>query len=116
VNERTRRWLRLDGLNRSWRTILQGLGATVMFAAGDAAIQVVRAALQDALSGQTVDWQGVRTRALIVAVGAALTAINSYIHRTRLDPSAVPSAIPPAPPAGVAGGVPSGTFDTRPTP
>jgi hypothetical protein len=83
--------------------VLQGIAATVMFAAGDAAIQVVRAAVEDALSGQTVDWQGVRTRALIVAVGAALTAINSYIHRTRLDPSAMPSALPPAPPAPPAG-------------
>jgi hypothetical protein len=93
------RWLKLDALNRAWRTVLQGLAVTVLGAAGDAAIQAVHAGLQQAAGGQSVDWTQVRTTALYAAGTAALMAIAAYIHRAKLDPSPIPSAQPPAPPA-----------------
>lgn len=93
-----RRWLRLDALNRAWRTLLQGIGAVVLFAAGDAAVQVVQRALVDAMAGQPLDWQQVKTRAAYAAATAATMAVLAYWHRRRLDPSRIPSSPPPAPP------------------
>ena len=95
-----RRWLRLDALNRAWRTVLQGLVAVVLFPALDAGVQVVRAAVEGTLSGRTVDWGDVRTRALMAAGTAALMAITAYVHRAKVDASAIPSALPPELPAG----------------
>lgn len=100
MNETRRRWLRLDALNRAWRTVLQGLVVVVLFPALDAGIQVARAAVEGKLSGQTVDWTDVRTRALSAAAVAALMAITAYVHRAKVDPSSIPSAQPPAPPVG----------------
>ncbi|HZN72449.1 MAG TPA: hypothetical protein VFC00_12330 [Micromonosporaceae bacterium] len=94
-----RRWLRLDALNRAWRTVLQGIAVAVLAAAGDAAIQVVQRALVDAAVGQPMDWTQVRTTAAYAAGTAALMAIAAYLHRKKLDPSPIPSAQPPAPPA-----------------
>lgn len=93
-----RRWLRLDALNRVWRTVLQGLVVTVLSAAGDAAIQVGRAALEDAAGGRAVDWRQVAITAAYAAGTAALMAVTAYVHRTRVDPSPIPSAQPPVPP------------------
>lgn len=103
MNETRRRWLRLDALNRAWRTVLQGLVVAVLFPALDAGVQVVRAAAQGALDGQSVDWGDVRTRALMAAATGALMAIAAYVHRAKVDPSSIPSALPPAPPAPPAG-------------
>ncbi len=108
---RWRRWLRLDALNRAWRTVLQGIVVTILGAAGDAAIQAVRAAFVDAAAGRSVDWTEVRTTAVYAAGTAALMALAAYVHRAKVDPSAIPSALPPAPPAGT----PPGAVDTRPT-
>lgn len=102
MTESRRRWLRLDALNRAWRTVLQGLAVTILFPALDAGVQVARAAVQGHLSGQAVDWGDVRTRALMAGATAALMAITAYVHRAKVDPSPVPSALPPQLPAGVA--------------
>lgn len=115
MNEQRRRWLRLDALNRAWRTVLQGLVVAVLFPALDAGVQVARAAAQGALDGQAVDWRDVRTRALMAGATAALMAIAAYVHRAKVDPSPVPSAQPPQPPPqAVTGGWSVNQPETRP--
>lgn len=90
-------WLRVDALNRAWRTVLQGLVVTVAAAAGDAAVQVVQQAVAEAASGHGFDWRQVAATAAYAAGTAALMAIAAYVHRYKVDPSGVPSAVPPAP-------------------
>lgn len=92
-----RRWLRLDAINRAWRTVLQGLAVTAAAAAGDAVVQVVQQAVADAAAGGGFDWREVATTAAYAAGTAALMAVTAYLHRYRVDPSGVPSAVPPAP-------------------
>jgi hypothetical protein len=92
-----RRWLRVDALNRAWRTVLQGLVVAVAAAAGDAAVQVIQRAVADAAAGGSFDWQQVAATAAYAAGTAALMAVVAYLHRYRVDPSGVPSAVPPAP-------------------
>lgn len=91
------RWLRVDALNRAWRTVLQGLVVTAAAAAGDAAVQVVQNAVAEAAAGRGFDWREVAATAAYAAGTAALMAIAAYIHRYKVDPSGVPSALPPAP-------------------
>lgn len=90
----SRWWLRLDGLNRAWRTVLQGAVAAGLTAGGDVLLQVI---MDDALNGRPVDWGQTGTRAAWTAGAAVLMAILAYLHRTRVDPTSVPSAQPPAP-------------------
>ena len=89
------RWLKADGRNRAWRTVLQGVAAVVLIPAADAALQV----LIDALThGGPFDWGRTATLAGISALTAATMALAAYLHRTVVDPSPVPSAEPPRPP------------------
>lgn len=93
------KWLKRDALNRSWRTILQTVGAVVVIPAGDAALQVVKLALIDAAAGKQFDWASVATSAKWSAGVGVVISVLAYVHRLKLDPSPVPSAEPPAPPA-----------------
>lgn len=96
-----RRWLKLDALNRAWRTVIQGVVVTVIGAAGDAVLQVVQRALVDGARTHRMDWTEVRTTAVYAAGTAAAMALAAYIHRAKLDPSAIPSAPPPSLPERV---------------
>lgn len=91
-------WLKADARNRAWRTILQGIAATVGFAALDAVVQVYQGAATDALHGKAMDWTHVAGTAKYAAVTAALMAVAAYLHRRKLDPSRIPSAVPPEQP------------------
>lgn len=95
-NPKLRRWLRVDALNRAWRTVLQGIVTAALGAAADAVLQ----ALRD--SGHPFDWSQVGHTAAYAAGTAAVMAILAYLHRTVGDPSSIPSAQPPAPPVGSA--------------
>lgn len=94
-----RRWLRIDALNRAWRTVLQGIAATALGAAGDVVLQAVQKSWFDHAH---LDWKQVGHTAAYTAGTSALMAILAYLHRAKLDPSAIPSAQPPAPPVGSA--------------
>lgn len=96
TNPKLRRWLRVDALNRAWRTVLQGIVTAALGAAGDAILQ----ALRD--TGHPFDWRQVANTALGAAGTAAVMAVLAYIHRAGIDPSPIPSAQPPAPPVGAA--------------
>lgn len=85
-------WLQADGANRAWRTVLQGIVATSATAAGDAVLQ----AILDAHGG-AVDWSQVLHTAEYTAGTTALIAVLAYLHRVKVDPTAVPSAQPPDP-------------------
>lgn len=87
-------WLRADGANRAWRTVLQGIVATALGAGGDVVLQAVRDA---ALSGGGIDVRQVATTAGYAAGTSLLLAVLAYLHRTKVDPSPVPSAQPPDP-------------------
>lgn len=100
-NASVRRWLKLDALNRAWRTVIQGLIVTVLGAAGDAVIQVMQRALVEGTKTHHMDWTEVRTTAAYAAGTAAAMALAAYIHRAKVDPSALPSAPPPTPPEPV---------------
>lgn len=91
-----RKWLRLDALNRSWRTTLQGIAVVIFLPALDVGIQLVQRFL---LSGQPIDWIEVRNRMITEAITAIGMVIAAYIHRMKIDPSRIPSALPPATPA-----------------
>lgn len=92
------RWLKLDALNRAWRTVVQGIVAAAVAAGGDVVLQAV----QDArFNHAPLQWTEVLHTAEYAAGTAALMAILAYIHRAKLDPSSVPSAPPPAPPEAV---------------
>lgn len=95
----TKRWLKIDAVNRAWRTTLQGILAVVVLPALVAAVEVVQRAVVDASGGRALDWTDIRTTALHAAGTAALMAFFAYLHRAKLDPSAIPSAQPPTPPA-----------------
>lgn len=87
-------WLQADGANRAWRTVLQGIVATALGAAGDVVLQAIRDA---ALSGAGIDLGQVGTTAGYAAGTSLLVAVLAYLHRVKIDPSAVPSAQPPDP-------------------
>ena len=89
------RWLRADGKNRAWRTVLQGVVAVVLIPAADAALQVLVDALKH---GGPFDWGRTAALAGTTALTAATMAGIAYLHRTVVDPSPVPSAEPPRPP------------------
>jgi len=93
-NPKLRRWLKIDALNRAWRTVLQGIVTAALGAAGDAVLQAIQ-------GGQFNAAQVGRT-ALYAAGTAAVMAILAYLHRAKLDPSSIPSGQPPAPPVGTA--------------
>lgn len=95
------RFLRTDGINRAWRTFMQGVGAVVLAAAGDAVLQVLQKALVQGATTHRFDWAEVGVTSLYTGGTAAVMALLAYLHRTRVDPSPIPSAQPPAPPAGV---------------
>lgn len=97
-------WLRRDALNRAWRTILQGLMAVVILPALDAGLQAVVHAATD---GGPIDWRRVAALAITAAVTAATMSIAAYLHRLKLDPSAIPSAQPPRPPGTPASTAPA---------
>lgn len=90
-------WLRVDALNRSWRTVLQGIVATALGAAGDVVLQAVQKSMFEHTS---LDWAQVGHTALYTGGTAALMAILAYLHRAKLDPSSIPSGRPPSPPIG----------------
>lgn len=87
-------WLQADGANRAWRTVLQGIAASALTAAGDVVLQAVR---DSALSGAGIDVRQVLTTAGYTAGTSVLIAVLAYLHRVQVDPSAVPSAQPPDP-------------------
>ncbi len=101
ITDRARQWLRADGKNRAWRTILQGIGAVILVPASDAGVQVVQHELLGMFRGQPFDVRRTAITAGVAAASAALMAYEAYIHRTKVDPSPAPSAAPPAPPPGV---------------
>jgi hypothetical protein len=88
--------LKLDARNRAARTLLQTVVAGALVAAGDAAWQVLQAALATAAAGGSVDWGHVAGSAGIAAAMAAVTPMVAWAHRRWLDPSRVPSLPPPA--------------------
>jgi hypothetical protein len=90
-------WLKLDALNRAWRTVLQGIVASALTAAGDVVLQAVQKSWFD---HSPLDWKQVGQTALYTAGTTALMALLAYLHRAKLDPSAIPSAQPPKPPTG----------------
>jgi hypothetical protein len=92
-------WLKAEGQNRAWRTLLHGMVATVLVPAIDAAIQVLVRALS---AGGTFNWGQVAASAGVAAMTAGLMAYTAYLHRTVLDPSSFPSALPPRPPGATA--------------
>lgn len=67
-----------DARNRAWRTVLQGLAATVILAALTAAAGVLQVAVG---SQEAVDWSAVAGNAGSAAGVAALMALLSYAHR-----------------------------------
>jgi hypothetical protein len=93
------RWLRIDALNRAWRTVLQGIVATALGAAGDVVLQAVQKSMFD---HAPLDWRQVGHTAAYTAGTSALMAILAYLHRAKIDPTSIPSAQPPAPPIGSA--------------
>jgi hypothetical protein len=96
MNDRFRKWLKVDALNRAWRTVLQGIATAALGAAGDSVLQ----AIQLAQHGGRFEWRAVAGTAAGAASTAAVMAVLAYIHRAKIDPSAIPSAQPPAPPVG----------------
>lgn len=102
-----RRWLAADARNRFLRTLLQGIVAVVLVPVGDAVVQVLQAALADAVVSHRFDWRQVGMSALVAAGTAATMAIAAYLHRLKLDPSGLPSATPP--PAPVTAATPAST-------
>jgi hypothetical protein len=89
-------WLAKDAQNRAWRTILQGLVATILLPAVIAGLEVVQTSLVN--PAQTFDWRRVAGTAGFAAATAGMMALTAYLHRLKLDPSAVASAQPPRPP------------------
>lgn len=79
--------LTTDAKNRSWRTLLQGLVASVLLGIWP----IVQAALNNGIL--SVDWSTLR----LSAINAAATAGVSFLWRRFLDPSRIPSAAPPVP-------------------
>ena len=92
------RWLKLDALNRAWRTLLQGVLMVVIVPAVDAGIQVVQREALGMWAGQGFDLHRLGIAAGTAATTAAGMAITAYLHRLKLDPSSIPSAQPPLPP------------------
>jgi hypothetical protein len=92
-------WLRIDALNRAWRTVLQGIVASALTAGGDVVLQAVQKSWFD---HQALNWGQVGRTALYTAGTTALMAVLAYLHRAKLDPTSIPSAVPPAPPIGSA--------------
>jgi hypothetical protein len=90
MNQKLRTWLKVDALNRAWRTVLQGIVTAALAAGGDAVLQ--------AIQGGNFDWHQVVKLAAGAAGTAAVMAILAYLHRTQLDPSVIPSALPPGAP------------------
>jgi hypothetical protein len=89
-------WLKLDAKNRAWRTILQGLVAVVLLPALDAALQTVMVEVTH--SQGRFDWGRVTGLAVASALTAVTMSVAAYVHRLKLDVSAIPSAEPPRPP------------------
>lgn len=92
------RWLKLDALNRAWRSFLHAVGAAALLGAGDASWQVLQKALADTTAGAPVDWHQVGVLAGSAALTAFVAPVLAYVHRRWLDPSRFPSAVPPRPP------------------
>jgi hypothetical protein len=90
-------WLRRDALNRAWRTILQTLVLVVIAPAADAAVQVAQRAIVEGMLSGTVDWDRVGQTALYAAASGVALSILSYIHRAKVDQTAILSAPPPEP-------------------
>lgn len=84
-----------DARNRAWRTILQAFVATMLLPAGDAALQVVQRSLVDSAAGKPFDWRQVAMTAAYSAGTGVVMAWLAYLHRAKVDPSAIPSALPP---------------------
>lgn len=91
-------WLKKDALNRLWRTFYQAIGYAIVASVLGVVEQVAERVLTDAVSGAAIDWSEVWlwTRGGLLA--AVVMPILAYLHRRKLDPSAVPSAEPPRPP------------------
>src|SRR5690348_3514684 len=98
MNDRLKRWLKIDALNRAWRTVLQGVVTAALGAAGDVVLQAVRSSW---FEHRPMDWRQTGSIALGAAATAAVMAVLAYLHRTVIDPSSVPSAQPPSLPMGV---------------
>jgi hypothetical protein len=99
TSRRARKWLKVDALNRAWRTVLQGIVAAALTAAGDVVLQAIQKSFFEHTS---LNWSSVLKSAAAVAATTALMAVLAYLHRTVVDPSAIPSGQPPAPPTGSA--------------
>jgi hypothetical protein len=93
-----RRWLKVDALNRAWRTVLQGIVAAALTAAGDVVLQAIQKSF---FEHTPLNWSSVAKSAAAVAGTTALMAVLAYLHRSLVDPTPIPSAQPPAPPPGV---------------
>ena len=92
------RWIKLDALNRAWRSFLHALVAAALVGAIDAAMQVLSNALLDATRGNAVDWKQVGILAGSGALTAFVQPFVAYAHRRWLDQSPIPSAAPPSEP------------------
>jgi hypothetical protein len=101
-----RAWLRVDALNRAWRTVLQGIVTAALGAASDVILQGIQTSWFD---HAPLDWHEVWRTAYRAAGTAAVMAVLAYFHRAKIDPTGIPSAQPPAPPPGAATNPPATT-------
>lgn len=91
-----RSWLKLDAQNRAFRTLLQGVVVVVLVPALVAGLPVLVEAVT--AGGEGMDWAEALDTAWKAGLTAAVMSVLAYLHRSKVDPSAVPSAQPPRPP------------------
>lgn len=89
-------WLKADAKNRAARTAAQAVVAVLILPAADAILQVLQRALVASMAGTPFDWAQVGATALTSAAMGVTMAALAYLHRLKLDPSAIPSLPPPA--------------------
>lgn len=94
-------WIKRDALNRAARTFYQAIGFAIVASLADLAYQVLDREIGDIAAGQAIDfgemWLWTRTG----LAAAVIMPIIAYLHRRKLDPSAVPSLTPPEPPVRI---------------
>lgn len=90
-------FLKRDALNRAWRTFCQAIGFAILASLTDLAYQVLDREMNDVLAGQPIDFAEMLTWTKTGLAAAVIMPIIAYLHRKKLDPSAIPSATPPVP-------------------
>lgn len=93
-----RAWLKKDAINRAMRTLYQAFGATVLAGLADVGYQLLDRLVSATVSGAVIDWGETWSWTWHAALVTAAMPVLAYLHRKKLDPSAVPSLTPPSPP------------------